>query len=223
MFNNKKIVAVIPAKGLSVRVKNKNLQKIGNLTLLERKIKQLMESKLIDEVCVGSDSDEILEISRKMGAQTLLRDAYHCDEGRASANEMIGDIVKRVESDVILWAHCTNPFVDAKIYNDALLTFFENSPNFDSLVSVTKIQSHFWYQGRPLNFDPKSKRHQLASTLEGLFHQNGAIFIQDNLSFNLNSYFYGNSPFLFEISEPFSFDVNSYDDLELARLLDSHI
>jgi CMP-N,N'-diacetyllegionaminic acid synthase len=219
----KKVVAIVPAKGTSLRVKNKNMQKIGDLTLIERKIKQLMDSKLIDEVYVGSDSVEILEIASRMGAKPLLRDAYVCDEARASANEMIADLVSRVDADVILWAHCTNPFVDATIYDEALETYFENSSKNDSVVSVTRIQNHFWYRGRPLNFNPKSERHPLASTLEPLYYQNGAIFIQSKSSFVANSYFYGNSPFLFEVSEIFSYDINTEGELELARLLESHL
>lgn len=222
MLESKKVAAIIPAKGTSIRVENKNLQKINGVTLVERKIKQLIDSQLIDEVYVGSDSAEILDISTKMGAKSILRDSYFCDESRASANEMIGDLVKKVNSDVILWAHCTNPFVNGKIYDAALTVFHKNSPSFDSLVGVTRIQNHFWYQGSPLNFDPKSKRHPLSSTLEPLFYQNGAIFIQAKSSFESNSYFYGQTPFLFEISELSSIDLNTKKDLDLARLLDLH-
>lgn len=220
---SKKVVAIVPAKGTSLRVRNKNLQKIGDLTLIERKVKQLMDSKLIDEVYVGSDSVEILEIASAMGAKPILRDSYVCDEGRASANEMIADLVSRVDADVILWAHCTNPFVDASIYDEALVSYFKNSSINDSLVSVTRVQNHFWFQGKPLNFNPKSERHPLASTLDPLFYQNGAIFIQHKSSFAANSYFYGNCPALFEIPEALSFDINTESELALARVLESQM
>jgi CMP-N,N'-diacetyllegionaminic acid synthase len=221
MLINNKIVALIPAKGTSLRIKNKNLQKLGEFSLVERKIEQLMKSSLIDEVYVGSDSEEILELSSQMGAIPVHRNSYFCDEVTASANEMIGDFITKVDADVIMWVHCINPFVDENIYDAALNTYFKNKLDFDSLISVTKIQNHLWYQDKPLNFDPKAKRHPLASTLEPLFYQNGAIFIQDKSSFESNSYFYGNNPFLFEIPDLSAIDINTEEDLRLARWLHS--
>lgn len=219
MYNDKKIAAIIPAKGTSKRVKNKNLQDINNETLVGRKIKQLMRSKLIDEVFVGSDSNEILELSKTNGAIPILREAYFCNEELASANEMIADLVSRVESDIIVWAHCTNPFVDEDIYDKAIIEFFENKNSYDSLVSVTSIRNHFWYKGEPLNFNPNSKRHPFASELETLFYQNGAIFIQSKDSFVSNSYFYGKLPYLFQIPEKLAFDINTEEEMDLARHL----
>lgn len=219
---SRRVVAIVPAKGTSKRLENKNLQKIGGLTLIGRKVMQLMDSKLIDEVYVGSDSHEIIEIASAIGAKSIKRDSYFCDEERASANEMIADLVARVDCDVILWAHCTNPFIGATIYDEALATYFRNLTTNDSLVSVTKIQNHIWYQKKPLNFNPNSKRHPLASTLDPVYYQNGAIFIQAKSSFMTNRYFYGSSPFLFEIPEILSLDINTKSEMDLARLLDTY-
>ena len=38
---------------------------------------------------------------------------------------MIEDMCQKVNTDIILWAHCTNPFVDNQLYDDALKVFME--------------------------------------------------------------------------------------------------
>jgi CMP-N-acetylneuraminic acid synthetase len=214
-----KVSAVIPAKGSSKRISAKNLRELNGCSLIERKIIQLLGSKLIDEVCVGSDSIDILKIAESSGAKPIKRDDYHCNEDLASANEMIYDLVSKVEADIIVWVHCTNPFIDSFVYDAGVKCFHNNFPNYDSLVSVTKMSTHFWFDGSPLNFNPKANKHQLASTLEPLYYQNGGFFIQEKNNFLKNSYFYGDKPFLYEIDENIGLDINTMADLNLARAI----
>lgn len=215
---NKSVVAIIPAKGVSRRVPAKNLRTVGGMSLIERKIKQLSSCSLIDRVVVGSDSDEIRQIAERNGTEYLNREPYFCDESRCSANEMIEDLVSRVSGDIVLWAHCTNPFVEASDYALALSMFSTASADgYDSLMSVTRLQSHIWTgDKKPFNFEPLRRPHQLASTLEPIFFQDGAIFIQPRPNMVENSYFYGLNPYFFELSPLSSLDVNTMDDLVLA-------
>ena len=59
------IVAIIPAKGNSKGLKDKNLRKVGQKSLLERSIIELKKSKFIDDIFVSSESDKILRYSLK--------------------------------------------------------------------------------------------------------------------------------------------------------------
>ena len=61
------ITAVIPVREGSTRVKNKNIRQFAGTTLLENKIKQLKDTKGIDEIIVSSDSEIMLEIARSNG------------------------------------------------------------------------------------------------------------------------------------------------------------
>ncbi len=216
------VTALIPAKAFSRRVPSKNLRQIAGTSLIERKIIQLKECAAISRIVVGSDSDEILDRAQRLGAIPLLRDAFHCDEDRCSANEMIYDMASRVEGDVILWAHCTNPFVGMAQYSAALDCFFENIENgFDSLFSVTRIQNHLWNQFRePINFNPRAPTHQLASTLAPYFFQDGAIFVQHRHKMINMRYFYGMNPFLFELSKYISLDIDTEDDFLIAQAIE---
>jgi CMP-N-acetylneuraminic acid synthetase len=216
----KKIAALVPVKSFSRRVPNKNMQEINGSSLFERKVKQLLLSNLIDDVYVGSESEEILDIASTLGAIPIRRSAYACNEELASANAMILDFASKITADIGVWAHCTNPFIYAAEYDAALKLYVSKKEPYDSLVSVTKIQSHLWSKyGFPLNFNPQSSRHPFASELDSVFFQNGGIFIQNMDGFLANSYFYGSYPIKFELSELAGFDINTLDELKIAQLL----
>jgi len=69
-----KILCVIGARGKSVRLKNKNIQKYGNTTLLEWAITNALKSKYIDQVVVDSEDNKILEIAKKYPVKLHQRD-----------------------------------------------------------------------------------------------------------------------------------------------------
>lgn len=214
------VVAMIPAKGTSNRVKNKNARDFGGSSLFERKIRQLQQSALIKKIYVGSDSSEILERAERLGALPVWRGNDVCDESIASANQMIGDFVSKVEGDVGVWVHCTNPFIYASHYDEAIKRFLSSSYPYDSLVSVTRVQSHLWNSdGFPSNFNPFAERHPFASQLNPVFFQNGGLFIQSIENFKKNSYFYGVKPLLYEMDEFESLDVNTPREFEVAECL----
>ena len=66
----RKITAVIPVRKGSVRVKNKNLKPFANTNLLELKINQLKQVKLVDDIVVSSDCDTMLSIAESHGIKT---------------------------------------------------------------------------------------------------------------------------------------------------------
>ena len=52
-------IAIIPARGGSTRIKNKNLKKIDNESLLEKSLNTCLKSEIFDEIIVSTDSEEI--------------------------------------------------------------------------------------------------------------------------------------------------------------------
>jgi CMP-N-acetylneuraminic acid synthetase len=181
----------------------------------------------INKIYVGSESDEYLSLADKLGAIPILRNEDACDESISSANQMIADFSAKIEGDVVaLWAHCTNPFLYSNFYVDAIVRYFEasSSGDYDSLISVYKIQSHMWdCKQRPCNYDPYLPRHTLAKELPPVYFQDGGIFIQDLKSMKINSYFFGANPYLFEIDPIYSLDINTQHDLDVANLLSASL
>lgn len=218
-----KNLAIIPVRKGSVRVKNKGVRPFAGSSLLEVKINQLLDCDLVDEVMVGTNDPVAKEIAKKYPVIIADRDEIVCDEKRSTANDMIFDLASRAHSSVtnIVWAHCTNPLIDAKIYDEAIDIFIKGP--FDSLVSVTELRSHVWRKYglfyEPLNFNPYGDRHPLASELEPYWYQNGGIFIQPREQMVDNRYFYGDMPYVFLIDEYDAIDVDTPKDFKIAELL----
>lgn len=215
------ITAVIVARKGSVRIKNKSMLKLGNETLISNKIKQLKECKKIDRIVFGSDSDEMLEHAEIYGAETVKRPEYFCNEKLASANDMIRNMMSLIETDIVVWAHCTNPLLSSKTYEDAIETYNKNLNNdYDSLLSVAEFQEHLWDENKkPLNYNPYQERHIPAKELPKYYMQDGGIFIQSYNQMKSNSYFFGNKPYLYVIPHKEFLDINTERDYIIAQSL----
>lgn len=216
-----KVAALIPARSGSVRVTDKNVRVLGKYPLLARKIKQLQSGR-IDEVFLGSNDPNYLGIAEEYGATPILRSDFSCNEEEASANDMIADFVKRIpeDFDVIVWAHCTNPFLFGRHYDAAITLFQENSDSFDSILSVQRVQNHMWAsEGKPVNYNPWSETHALAKSLEPVFFQTGGIFIQWATNMKENSYFFGEKPKFIIHDEIESTDIDTELDFLIAENL----
>lgn len=218
-MSKQEVSAIIVARKGSVRVKSKSMQKIGEKTLIQLKIEQLKKCKSIDRVIFGSDADDMLEHAFSCGAEIIKRPDYFCDESKASANEMILNMCESIETDVVVWAHCTNPFIESDTYDSAVNAFMNNK-DYDSLLSVVKLQEHLWGgDKKPLNYNPYGDRHVPAKKIPPYYMQDGGIFIQWHKNMLENKYFFGKKPYLFEIPENEFFDINNERDLICARAI----
>tara|TARA_Y100000310_G_scaffold265349_1_gene276345 strand:+ start:748 stop:1428 length:681 start_codon:yes stop_codon:yes gene_type:complete len=216
------VTAIVVARSGSIRVKNKNFLPFKETTLLGNKIEQLKLCNKVDRIVVGSDSDEYLKYSNSAGAEVVKRSDEFCDEVSKTPNDMIEDMCQKVDTDIILWAHCTNPFVDNQMYDDALEIFIERDvENYDSLMSMVELKTHIWHKvdGElvPMNYDPYGKVHPLAKTLDPIYYQDGAIFIQPHKQMLKNRYFFGKKPIHYMMPENRALDINTDYDYKVAK------
>lgn len=219
----KEVTAIVVARKGSNRVKQKNKLPLCGTPMYLRKLQQLQGCSTIDRVIFGSDDEEMLEEAKKHGVEVVHRPDYFCDEAQASANDMIGNMMDLVETDIVVWAHCTNPLISSRTYDEAVNEFFSHYPQYDSLLSVVKLQEHLWHEidgaFKPLNYNPYGKRHIPARELPPYYMQDGGIFIQPYDQMKENRYFFGRKPLLFCIQEDEFLDVNTIRDYMLASVI----
>ena len=217
------VVAVIVARKGSVRIKNKSMLLLGSETLIARKIRQLRECKEVSRVVFGSNCDDMLAHAQACGAEVVRRDEYFCDETKATANEVIRDMCSRITADVIVWAHCTNPFISPATYDAVVCSFFDHLDKYDSLLSVVALREHLWNGDKiPLNYNPYTESHVPARELSPLYMQDGGIFIQPHEQMKANAYFFGKRPQLFEIPDEEFLDINVERDYWFAQAIHGH-
>lgn len=111
MYNNKRIIALIPARGGSVGVKRKNIKSFCGFPLIHWTIEATKNSKYIDQIFVSTEDIEIGAISMLEGVGVLFRptslaqsDSHIKDVMKYHINEMgWGD------NDLIILLNPTSP------------------------------------------------------------------------------------------------------------------
>ena len=223
MVSTPSITAIVPVRGGSRRLPGKNAMKFRGTPLVAHKVGQLRQVSSVSRIVVASDDNALLSLGARVGATPLKQTDAMCDEDNRPWNATIHDIVSRVEGDIILWAHATNPCISPATYQRAIECYLlactgEGAMN-DSLVSVAAVKKHAWYLGLPLNHDGCHSQHAVGNDLFPVYWQDGGIFIYDRARALANLYVYGAYPVLFEMPEHEVADIDTAADWERAVAL----
>lgn len=144
MINNFKVLAIICARGGSKGVPKKNIKKIAGLPLIAWTIKVARSTKLIDKVCVSTDSDEIAKISRGFGADVPVLRPKSLANDKIAKLPALQHMIKFYEEknekyDLIVDLDPTNP-LRIKDDIDSGINGIVMERNIDSVISV--FESH---------------------------------------------------------------------------------
>jgi CMP-N-acetylneuraminic acid synthetase len=214
------IVALVPMKGHSERVPNKNLRSFCGKPLCHRIILSLQKSHYVKDIVVNTDSPEIAENIRQNFDRVKIIDRP--DEIRGdfvSMNTVIAYDLSQWPGEHFLQTHSTNPLLKAETIDKAIDLYFHNLGTHDSLFTVTRHNARFyWSDGGPINHDPQEliRTQDLPPVLE----ENSSLYIFSKESFKRSgNRRIGLRPYLFEISKFEAIDIDEEDDFLLAELL----
>ena len=186
MLNNKKILALIPARGGSKGLPRKNIKPLLGKPLIAWTIEQALNSKYIDRVIVSTDDLEIAEISKKYGAEVPFIRPKELAQDDTPTIDVVFHTLDYFENkgekfDIVILLQPTSPLRETSDIDRALEMFINNEDAL-SLVSVKenehppfwslKLESNFL---KPL-FEEKlffKRRQELPQS----YMPNGAIFI----------------------------------------------
>ena len=213
---SKVIKALIPVRAGSQRVKNKNIKPFAGSSLLEIKVKQLLRIKELDGVIVNSESDEMLDIAKSLGAETFKRDEYFASS-TVSINEVYKNIAETTQADIIVYANATNPLLKNESVSSAINAFLNKDLKYDTLNSVHLIKEFMWLDGKPINYDlnnmPKSQN------LPNIYALNFALNIFERQYAIDNASIVGKYPLLFELDAVEATDIDNEIDFDFAEFM----
>jgi len=203
---------VIPARSASKRLLKKNIRLFCGEPLISWTIRLALEVP-DSEVVVSSDSEEILNISRKYGASTPFLRPMNLAKDNISAVEVLKHCVKELNfcGNVIL-LQPTSPLRVLKDINKGLSIIKNNK----ATMSVTKyvhnsLLTTFNEPGK--NFKPISSKKKY------LYVPNGAVYIAQSEWLEVNNSFYNDKVMTFEMPIERSIDI----DYEFQFLTAEHI
>lgn len=149
MINQKKVTAIVAVRSGSERVKNKNIKPFADSNLIEIKLNELLKVKKIDNLILTSDSNEMLEIGKKIGIQTHKRENYYASS-EATNSEFFLNLAEICKTEYVLYSPVTSPLISFETINDCIDYFETNS--LSNLATTSLIKHHMWLDGRPLNY-----------------------------------------------------------------------
>ena len=214
------IVALVPMKGHSERVPNKNLRSFCGKPLYHWIILSLQKSHYVKDIVVNTDSPEIAENIRQNFDKVKIIDRP--DEIRGdfvSMNTVIGYDLSQSPGEHFLQTHSTNPLLTTETIDKGIELYFRNLGTHDSLFAVTRHNARFyWSDGSPINHDPQEMLR--TQDLPPILEENSNLYIFSRESFKLSgNRRIGLRPYLFEISKFEAIDIDEEDDFQLAELL----
>jgi CMP-N,N'-diacetyllegionaminic acid synthase len=217
-----KSIGIIPARGGSKGIPNKNIIDLSGKPLIAYTIEAALASNLT-EVIVSTDSDQIAEISESLGVKVIMRPAELAQDDTPTL-PVLQDIIARLDEsyDCVVTLQPTSPLRKAHDINEAL-QMFENDPSADSLVSVIKVPHNMipeclmkydneGYLTPYLESDVKLRRQDKPS----YFARNGAA-IYITRTPNLNEYIFGGKIIAYKMSSEDSIDIDNTSDLNLTK------
>lgn len=226
MAGKRKVVAVIPARGGSKRVPGKNIIDFLGKPMIAWTIEAATASGLFDKIVVSTDDEQIAAVSKQYGAAVpFLRndkadDISPVSEATITTLQQL-EATGEVFDDVVqLFAVC--PLRNAQDIKDAYNFYLQSSRPF--VLSCFKytwmnpwwaIQLNEKHEGTWINKDSLKRSQDLPE----LVCPTGAVWIADVQSLYNEKSFYGQGHIFWQMNWKRAVDIDSYEDIELAKAL----
>jgi CMP-N-acetylneuraminic acid synthetase len=224
-----KIIALLPMKANSVRVKGKNFRDFCGKPLFRWILDTLLEVDEINQIVINTDARDILQENGLIdSSRVLIRDRREDIRGDfVSMNKIIADDISSIQADIYLMSHTTNPLLSSKTIRNAInaYKFGLSTGSCDSLFTVDRIQTRFYEKdGTPVNHDPDNLVR--TQDLDPWFEENSNLYIFTAESFTKTNARIGKKPHLFVTPKYESIDIDEPEDwnfaVAAATVLSSH-
>lgn len=218
-----KTIAIIPARGGSKRIPEKNIQQLRELPLLAHSILYAQaNNQVIDEIYVSTDNEEIKKIALQYGAKVIDRpESISGDlEPTVSAlRHVLEGIKDEVENVVLLQP--TNPLRPDNLLKEAFKIY--KKENYDNLFTVSRNHQKFGKIENKKYIPFNYKIGQRSQDLEPLYFENGLLYIT-KATLILNDSIISENAFPLEVNHIFAnVDIDTQEDLDYAEYLYSKL
>ena len=213
-----KIVAIVPMKLNNRRLPQKNTKRFTNgKPLCSYILSTLLEIDKIDEVYVYCSNPEIKEfIPNKV---KFVQRSESLDKDTTSMTEVLTCFTKEVPADIYVMTHTTAPFISKESIQKGLESVV--SGKYDSSFAAKKLQDFLWMEGKPFNYTldniPRTQ------DLQPIYEETSGFYIYTHDVMTELHRRIGENPFIVEIGEIESIDIDEAEDFIIADAVYNHI
>ena len=215
----KKIAAIVPMRHSSERVPGKNYRDFAGKPLYHHVVNSLLKCDKIQEVVIDTDSPVILEdATTHFPSVTLLERPEHLRAGEIPMNDVLLNTISQIEADFYLQTHSTNPLLSPETVQKGVDLFLEQFPIYDSLFSVTRLQTRLWDSlARAVNHNPNILLR--TQDLPPIYEENSCMYIFTKNILEQRHNRLGTRPYMFEMPAIEAQDIDVELDFQIAEFL----
>lgn len=215
-----KVIALLPMKGHSERVPNKNIRPFAGRPLYHRVAEALEICDRIDEIIINTDSEIIAEdASKHFSKVRIIMRPQELQGDFVAMNDIIAYDLTKTDGAHYLQTHSTNPLLTHVTVEEAIEQYFHALGDFDSLFSVTRLQTRlYWATGEPVNHNPAELLR--TQDLPPVFEENSNFYLFSKNSFAAaGNKRIGLKPVMFPMDKLEAVDIDEEVDFRLAEVL----
>jgi len=207
-----KIVAIIPIKSKSERVRGKNFRKIKGKPLYRYLLDKLKKCDF-DEIYVDSDSKEIAKYCTENKFKYIKR-LSKLAKNNANGNDLLNYHQKLIKADCYFQLFVTSPLIKVSSINQCIRIMRKNK-NYDSIFTIKKIFSWFWYKKNPVNYNPKILPRSQDAT--PVIQETTALYGIRAESLKARKCRIGKKPYMFELEDSEVIDLDNEVDFQYLK------
>ena len=215
-------VAIIPARGGSKGIPDKNLQHVGGIPLLVRTIHALQLSSSVSTVYVSTDSESIARLASAYGAEVIMRPNDLSSDSASSELALLHAIEEINARDQhptsIVFAQCTSPFIEPADVDGVI----ELLDNHDCALTVTANHAFIWRssaEGSAVGINHNPIERLPRQMLPAEYRETGALYAFNASGFKSAKHRFFGKIGMFNVPNSRSMEIDDPYDLLLANQL----
>ena len=228
MINNKKILAVIPARGGSKGIKLKNLKKINKKSLVSIAANFVNKCSFFDCGVVSTDNDRIKKEAKKNNLTVINRPKRLSGDEISDTQVLIHAVIEieksiRSKFDIIVMLHPTSPLREERDVKNCIKKLIKNKLNSVWTISETDSKFHpekqlILNQNYLDFFSKKGKKIFYRQQLSKVYHRNSVAYVVNRNFLIKNKKLIGRKTKGYIINSE-QISIDTYEDLAKAREL----
>ena len=221
------IVAIIPARSGSKRIKNKNTKKFFGKPFIYYAINAAKKSQIFNDIVVSTDSNKICKIANKYGAKTPFLRSKKLSNDKADTISVIKDCILNLEKKgrfykYVCCIYPANPFLKSKNLIKAF-KILKSNRQLDYVMTAIKFN-------HPIERSFKIKKNKISTKGKNIFYKKMTQDIKDSYHDGAQFYFsksenwkkkksiLSKNTFVIKLLETESHDIDNPIDIEIAKL-----
>ncbi len=214
-----KIAALVPMRHHSQRVPGKNYRPLAGKPLFHHILETLLAVPEIETVMVDTDSEPVMDgVRRFFPSVKLIQRPAHLLADDVPMNDILLHDTAQVDADFYLQTHSTNPLLRAGTISQGIKTFVAEFPKYDSLFSVTRLQTRLYFKdGQAINHDPAVLIQ--TQDLPPVYEENSCLYLFTRENLVRKHHRVGDKPLMLEINRDEAWDIDEELDFEITDFL----